>query len=79
MINLNAKTAAAPTMVAAGSADPSINQAQALATGPGSNGLGVSGAAGTQILQSNGLRKSMQGSTTGLRSLQSTMSTSNQH
>ena len=76
MINLNAKTTAAPTMVALGQDDPQ-NQAQPLTTAPGSNGLGVSSAAGTQILQSNGLRKSMQGSTTGLRSLQSTMSTSN--
>ena len=46
MLNLNPKTAAAPTMVTAGQADSS-NQAQALTSGPGSNGLGVSGAAGT--------------------------------
>jgi hypothetical protein len=41
-------------------------------------GGSVSSSAAAAILQNNGLRKSMQGSTAGLRSLQTTMSTSNQ-
>jgi hypothetical protein len=77
MINLNTKSTAGPTVTAAGQTDTS-NQGAGLSTAQASNGHGVSSAAGTQIVQSNGLRKSMQGSTTGLRSLQSTMSTNNQ-
>ena len=41
-------------------------------------GSSVGSSAAAAILQNNGLRKSMQGSTAGLRSLQTTMSTSNQ-
>ena len=41
-------------------------------------GGSVSSSAAAAILQNNGLRKSMQGSTAGLRSLQTTMSTNNQ-
>ena len=41
-------------------------------------GGSVSSSAAAAILQNNGLRKSMQGSTAGLRSLQTTMSTKNQ-
>jgi hypothetical protein len=41
-------------------------------------GGSVTNSAAAAILQNNGLRKSMQGSTAGLRSLQTTMSTNNQ-
>ena len=76
MINLNTKSTTGPTVTGGGQTDAS-NPGAGLSTTQVTNGHGVSSAAGTQIVQSNGLRKSMQGSTTGLRSLQSTMSTNN--
>lgn len=61
---------------AGGTANTSGNTAAANAGNP--PGGSVSSSAAAAILQNNGLRKSMQGSTAGLRSLQTTMSTNNQ-
>ena len=74
----------------AGEAEPGPNHTAVSGAANATSGSAASGNAGNPsgstvgssaaaaILQNNGLRKSMQGSTAGLRSLQTTMSTSNQ-
>ena len=65
MINLNGKNGA-PMAVEVDSDPPSA--AQVLNSGPTANGLSIGGSTADAILQNNSLRKSMQGSTKGLRS-----------
>ena len=61
-----------------GSAGGAANTTSGNTTAGNPPGGSVSSSAAAAILQNNGLRKSMQGSTAGLRSLQTTMSTNNQ-
>ena len=87
MLNMNINNADKGTAPGAGAgleAAPNSGPSAA-ANAPGGTmaaanppGGSVSSSAAAAILQNNGLRKSMQGSTAGLRSLQTTMSTSNQ-
>jgi len=88
MLNMNINNTNKGTAVAGGAElEPAQNNASAGGTANTTSGNtaagnppggSVSSSAAAAILQNNGLRKSMQGSTAGLRSLQTTMSTNNQ-
>ena len=91
MLNMNINnTNNGTTVVGGAELEPAQNNASVsgtanatsgnMAAGNAGNlpGGSVSSSAAAAILQNNGLRKSMQGSTAGLRSLQTTMSTNNQ-
>jgi hypothetical protein len=91
MLNMNINSTNKGTAVVGGTEmEPAQNNASAGGTANTTSGTSaaanagnppggsVSTTAAAAILQNNGLRKSMQGSTAGLRSLQTTMSTNNQ-
>ena len=87
MLNMNINNANKGSAVGGAELEAAQNSASAGGTANTTSGTtaagnppggSVSSSAAAAILQNNGLRKSMQGSTAGLRSLQTTMSTNKQ-